>query len=56
MEKILVNWRNKERIEGKVIGEVSWKELFSKGYRMALMIGISILLSSIRIVSAGSRY
>jgi hypothetical protein len=53
MERILVNWRKKKDKE-QVIGEVSWKELFNRGYKKALITGIGEILISARTVSAGS--
>lgn len=43
MERIIVNWR-KKRDRDQVIGEVSWKELFNRGYKKALGVGIVFAL------------
>ena len=42
MERIMVNWR-KKRVHDQVVGEVSWKELFNRGYKKALGVGIGII-------------
>jgi hypothetical protein len=53
MERILVNWRKKKDKE-QVIGEVSWKELFNRGYKKALVTGVGEILISARTISTGS--
>jgi hypothetical protein len=52
MERILVYWR-KKKDQDRAIGEVSWKELFSRGYNRALGIGIGELIIRLRILPAG---
>lgn len=53
MERILVYWR-KKKDQDRAIGEVSWRELFSRGYKKALGIGIGKVIISVRFLSAGS--